>query len=130
MGFKLKNFSDLVGIDKESSTYGTPVFKKDLEGTVVAEANNDGTIFVDEKVDSPTKKEAVAHEKVHIDQLKTGRLQYDDNTLTWKKDTRSPARVYKRENGKLIDTKTGESKNEGDPTLEWEHEAYFPKDKK
>ncbi len=130
MSFKLKNFSDLVGIDKESSTYGTPVFKKDLEGTVVAEANNDGTIFVDEKADSPTKKEAVAHEKVHIDQLKTGRLQYDDNTLTWKKDTRSPARVYKRENGKLIDTKTGESKNEGDPTLEWEHEAYFPKDKK
>ena len=30
MGFKLRDFSDLVGIDKETSTYNTPVFKKDL----------------------------------------------------------------------------------------------------
>ena len=34
MSFKLKHFSDLVGIDKETSTYNTPVFKKDLEGGI------------------------------------------------------------------------------------------------
>ena len=130
MGFKLKNFSDLIGIDKEASGYGTPVFKKDLEGTVVAEANNDGTIFVDHSAEGQTKEEAIAHEKVHIDKLKSGRLQYTDSSLTWKKDTRSPSRVYKRENGNLIDTKTGESKPEGDPTLEWEHEAYHPEQTK
>ncbi len=28
MDFKLKDFADLVGIDKETSTYNTPVFKK------------------------------------------------------------------------------------------------------
>ena len=34
MGFKLKQFADLVGIAKETSTYNKPVFKKDLEGNV------------------------------------------------------------------------------------------------
>jgi hypothetical protein len=28
MAFKLKGFADLVGIDKDTSTYNTPVFKK------------------------------------------------------------------------------------------------------
>ena len=31
MGFKLKDFSQMIGIDKESSTYDTPVFKKELK---------------------------------------------------------------------------------------------------
>ena len=35
MGFKLKDFSELVGIDKETSTYNTPVFKKNLEGGIL-----------------------------------------------------------------------------------------------
>lgn len=126
MAFNLKEFSDLIGIDKESSSYGTPVFKKNLKGTVVAEANNDGTIFVDHSAKGRSKEEAVAHEEIHLDQLTSGRLQYTDSTLTWKKDTKSPSRVYKRENGKLIDTKTGEVKEEGDPNLEWEQEAYYP----
>ena len=47
-----------------------PVIKKELDDGVVAEANNDGTIFLDKDVkpDSPLGKEAVAHEKVHMDQ--------------------------------------------------------------
>jgi len=93
MGFKLKDFSDLVGIDKETSTYNTPVFKKALEGGILGEANNDGTIFIDKSLKGKDKKEAVAHEKVHLDQMAQGRLQYDNNTVTWKKDTKSPARV-------------------------------------
>tara|TARA_R110002096_G_scaffold66637_2_gene162064 strand:+ start:644 stop:1021 length:378 start_codon:yes stop_codon:yes gene_type:complete len=123
MSFKLKDFTDLVGIDKETSTYNTPVFKKDLEGDILGEANNDGTIFIDKSLKGEKKKEAVEHEKVHLDQMAQGRLHYDDNQVTWKKDTRSPARVYKREGGQLIDEKTGESAQEGGD-FEWEREAY------
>jgi len=49
-----------------------PVIKKDLDGGTIAEANNDGTIFLDKNVaaNSPLGKEAVAHEKVHMDQMK------------------------------------------------------------
>ena len=91
MGFRLKEFTDLVGIDKETSTYNTPVFKKTLEGGILGEANNDGTIFIDKSLKGEAKKKAVSHEKVHLDQMGQGRLQYDDNTVTWKKDTKSPA---------------------------------------
>lgn len=124
MGFKLKEFSDLVGIDKETSSYGTPVFKKNLDGDVMAEANNDGTIFVDKSLSKKQKQDAVDHEKVHLDQMAQGKLQYDNNTVTWKKDTRSPARVYKRINGKIVDAKTGKAAGEGDKNFEWEDEAY------
>ena len=123
MSFKLKDFTDLVGIDKETSTYNTPVFKKDLEGDILGEANNDGTIFIDKSLKGEKKKEAVEHEKVHLDQMAQGRLHYDDNQVTWKKDTKSPARVYKRVGGQLIDEKTRESAQEGGD-FEWEKEAY------
>jgi len=113
MGFKLKEFSDIVGIDKETSTYNTPVFKKTLEGGILAEANNDGTIFIDKSLKGKAKQDAIAHEKVHLDQMAQGKLQYDNNTVTWKKDTKSPARVYRRD-----------TMNEGAQELPWEKEAY------
>jgi hypothetical protein len=123
MNFKLKDFSALVGIDKETSTYNTPVFKKDLEGDILGEANNDGTIFVDKSLKGKKKEEAVSHEKVHLEQMAQGRLHYDDNQVTWKKDTKSPPRVYERSGGKLIDKKTGKSATEGGD-FAWEREAY------
>ncbi len=124
MAFKLKDFSALVGIDKETSSYGTPVFKKNLEGGVMAEANNDGTIFVDQSLSKKEKEDAVAHEKVHLEQMAQGKLQYDNNTVTWKKDTRSPARVYKRMGNHIVNIKTGKSASEGHKDFEWEEEAY------
>jgi hypothetical protein len=113
MGFNLKQFSDLVGIDKDTSTHDTPVFKKSLEGGILGEANNDGSIFISESLSDEEKQDVVDHEKVHIQQMAQGRLQYDDNTVTWKKDTKSPARVYKRED-----------MQEGAKNLPWENEAY------
>jgi len=116
MAFKLKDKSNLFGIDKDTSTDRTPVFKKNLEEGVMAEANRDGTIFVQKGLSAKETKDAVEHEQVHLDQMAMGRLQYDADTVTWKKDTRSPARVYKRLN-----------MNEGDPNFEWEQEAYKKK---
>ena len=124
MAFKLKDFADLVGIDKDTSEWGTPVFEKDLGGSIMGEANNDGTIFIDKGLSKSEKKKVVAHEKIHKQkQMGQGRLHYDDNYLTWKKDTKSPARVYKRINGNLVDVKTGKGAKEGGD-FEWEREAY------
>jgi len=116
MAFRLKDKSTLFGIDKDTSTDSTPVFKKDLEGGVMAEANRDGTIFVQKGLSNKQTQDAVEHEQVHLDQIAMGRLQYNDDTVTWKKDTRSPARVYQRAN-----------MNEGNPNFEWEQEAYNKK---
>ncbi len=126
MAFKLKAFADLIGINEELSTYDTPVFEKKLKPGVQAEANNDGSIFISEDLDEKTKDEAIAHEKVHLNQMKSGRLYYDDNIVTWKKDTKSPKRVYKRMHGLLVDKETGEAQEEGSLGFRWEQEAYFP----
>jgi|TARA_Y100000289_G_C3921181_1_gene150466 hypothetical protein len=126
MAFKLKAFADLVGIDEELSTFDTPVFVKKLKPGVQAEANNDGSIFIDEDLPENIKKQAIDHEKVHLNQMKSGRLYYDDNIVSWKKDTKTPARVYKRIGGMLINKETGKGAPEGSMAFRWEDEAYHP----
>jgi hypothetical protein len=96
-------------ITNRVKTSKTPVIRKDLEGGVVAEANNDGSIYVDKSVKkgSPLEKEAIAHEKVHIDQMERGDLNYDDDNVQWK------GKSYPRS-----------TMNEGAKQLPWEKEAY------
>ncbi len=114
MAFSLKPHSEVFGIHEKTSQFGTPVIlKDDLEEGVEAEASRDGTIFVNSKLSEKKIEEAVAHEKVHLDQLASGRLQYSADSVTWKRDTKSPARVYSRA-----------TMNEGHPDFEWENEAY------
>jgi hypothetical protein len=86
-----------------------PVIKKELEDGVIAEANRDGSIYVDKDVkkNSPLEKEAIAHEKVHLDQMQRGDLDYDDNSVYWK------GKKYSRQ-----------KMNEGSKQLPWEKEAY------
>ena len=86
-----------------------PIIKKDLEDGVKAEANKDGSIFVDKSVDLSSKqgKKIIEHEKVHLDQFQRGDLDYDEDTVTWK--------------GKTI---ARSSIQEGAKNLPWEKEAY------
>jgi hypothetical protein len=112
MGFVMKPKSVLLNV-QESSTMDTPIFKKKLDGGVEAEANRDGTIFVAANIPDNALAEAIRHEKVHLDQMAQGRLQYTDDSVIWKKDTKSPSRVYKRA-----------AMNEGHPDFPWEKEAY------
>lgn len=123
MGFKLKTKGDLFGINEELSTYNNPVFEKKLEPGIVAEANRDGTTFVDPSLSKEKMREAVEHEDVHHDQMNQGRLDYTNEIVTWKKDTKSPARVYKRDQGNLIAMDSNEKGPEGGD-FEWEKEAY------
>ena len=123
VGFKLKNKGELFGINEELSTYNNPVFEKKLGDGIIAEANRDGTTFVDSSVSDSKKKEAVDHENVHHEQMQQGRLDYTEDTVTWKKDTKSPARVYKRDQGTLIAMDSGKADAEGGD-FEWEREAY------
>lgn len=114
MAFKLKSNAEVFGIHERLSEFGKPVIiKDDLDKGVEAEANRDGTIFVSSDVSESKIDEAVRHEKVHLDQMASGRLQYSEDSVTWKKDTKSPARVYSRA-----------TMEEGAHNLPWEAEAY------
>jgi hypothetical protein len=78
-----------------------------MEDGVLGKANNNGTIIINDKVSPAKLHEVVAHEKIHIDQMKRGDLDYDDKNVYWK--------------GKVIPRS---SIKEGSPTLAWEREAY------
>tara|TARA_Y100000592_G_C5327874_1_gene248044 strand:+ start:355 stop:681 length:327 start_codon:yes stop_codon:yes gene_type:complete len=96
-------------IQLSRNKHDVPIIKKSLGKNIEAEANKDGTIFVDKSIDINSKhgKEVIDHEKVHIDQMQRGDLDYDDNYVYWK--------------GQKI---LRSSIEEGAKNLPWEDEAY------
>lgn len=95
------------------NTDNTPIKKVNLPKGINAEANNDGTILVDKKLKGKELTKAVNHEKVHLDQIKRGDLNYDDKYVYWK------GKKYPRS-----------SMSEGNKNLPWEKEAYKKQNKK
>jgi hypothetical protein len=93
-------------------TDNTPIHHVDLEDGVLGKANNNGTILVSDKITDPEERQSVIeHEKVHIEQMKRGDLDYDDDFVYWK------GKKYSREDMK-----------EGAEDLPWEAEAYSKTD--
>lgn len=120
MSFKLKSKAELFGYNEELSEFGRPVFEKDLGYGIIAEANRDGTTFVNKNVSEKEKRDSIQEENNHHDQMIQGRLQYTNEEVTWKKDTKSPARVYQRIGGRIVNKTTNEPEG---GNLEWEAEA-------
>ena len=85
----------------------TPIYQVDMEDGVLGKANNNGTIIINDKVSPAKMSDVIAHEMVHIDQMKRGDLDYDDKNVYWK--------------GRIIPRS---SIKEGDSALPWEAEAY------
>ena len=78
-----------------------------MEDGVMGKANNNLTIIINKDVDSSRIKDVIDHEMVHIDQMKRGDLDYDDDNVYWK------GKTYSRD-----------KMNEGAKNLPWENEAY------
>ena len=124
MSFKLKRKGEILGINEELSSYSHPVFEKDLGPNVIAEANRDGTTFVNKQASESQKRNAIAEEDEHHAQMRRGQLQYDNETITWKKDTKSPSRVYERMNGHVKAMNSPADKFiEGSTSAPWESAA-------
>ena len=114
MAFKLpKNIGTLFGFDEELSTPDIPVIEKELEPGIEAEANREGTIYIDPSVPESRRKNTVDHEMVHIDQMRRGDLDYTNDTVTWKGKTVARQEI-----------------KEGESNLPWEQEAYAKVKKK
>ncbi len=102
----------------------TPVYFVDEEDGVLGRANNNGTITINNRVDSPAQlEEVIKHEKVHVDQFKrfaksNGKkgLNYSDSSIEWE------GKSYPRKNGKI--KYKGKWIMEGSKSFPWEKEAY------
>ena len=89
-------------------TDNTPIYNVDMEDGVLGKANNNGSITLNSKLKDPKQIDnVIEHEKVHLDQMKRGDLDYDDDNVYWK------GKKYSRA-----------SMKEGAKNLPWEKEAY------
>jgi len=48
----------------------TPIYNVDMEDGILGKANNNGTIILNKNLDPKKKESVIAHEKVHLDQMK------------------------------------------------------------
>jgi hypothetical protein len=105
MAFKMKG----CGITVDN----TPIYQMDLEEGVMGQANKNGSILINKNLNPKEQKEVIKHESVHLDQMKRGDLDYDNDNVYWK--------------GKKIPRS---KMSEGDKNLPWEKEAYNVNNKK
>mgnify|MGYP003109302700 CR=1 FL=1 len=98
----------------DSSIPGTPVIKKSLGKGILGEANNDGTMFISNKVKPGSEQErhVIMHEMVHMTDMKLGKLAYNDDYIKWNGE------VYDRKDGMIFFN--NEWMPEGDSSFPWE----------
>tara|TARA_B110000858_G_C17664279_1_gene408758 strand:+ start:40 stop:579 length:540 start_codon:yes stop_codon:yes gene_type:complete len=94
------------------------VIKVELEDGIAGEANNDGTIFVDQNIEDGSIEEAevVAHEGKHMKDMEEGVLGYSDDHVEYK------GKKYERKDGKI--KYNGKWVEEGYKDFPWEKTAY------
>ena len=100
---------------------GSPLVITPQEAGTLAEAQMDGTIAIDPRVNlnSARGKRILKHERQHIRDIESGRAAYNDNVVMWE----DKLYIRKEVNGeKVIDGPNGRWP-EGDPHHPWEQSA-------
>ena len=107
--------------DPDLSVPGTPVIRKQLEEGVMGEANMDGSIYINEKLDpnSFETRQVVSHEMRHATDIKTGKLSYTDNHIMYNGEKFARATI----DGIDMIKVEGQWKEAGHGEFPWEHEA-------
>ncbi len=112
-GVRLKSSSSRASSRGKGSSGSA--LNKALPKGVLGRANNDGTIEIDPSLKGKQKEKVVAHEKKHIADMKSGKLNYDDNFVYWK------GNKHKRINDKI--EYNGKKYLNGSSKLPWEAAA-------
>ena len=99
MAFNMKKCSIVVD--------NTPIYQKDMDEGVMGQANKNGSIILNKNLSPLEQEDVIKHEKVHLNQMERGDLDYDNDNVYWK--------------GKKIPRST---MDEGNRNLPWEREAY------
>jgi len=85
----------------------TPIYQIDEEDGIMGRANKNGSITLNKNLSPLEQEDVIKHEKVHLDQMKKGDLDYDDKYVYWKGKRMPRSKM-----------------DEGAKNLPWEKEAY------
>lgn len=94
---------------------GVDIYRKDLDEGILGEANNDGTIFISNKIEpgSDQEENTLCHEMKHMTDMKIGKLAYGDDYVQWEGQT------FPRKEGKI--KYYGKWIKEGSKDFPWEN---------
>ena len=105
----------------DGSVPGTPVIRVPLEEGVMGEANMDGSIYVNELIQSGSyeDRQIINHEMRHTTDMKIGKLAYEDDHITYNGER------FERQDINGVDSilVDGEWKEAGDTGFAWENDA-------
>ena len=115
--FKFNNVENEDGL----SVPGNPVVIKPMPDGVGAEANNDGNIYLNDKIDpnSFMARKIIMHEMRHATDMKIGKLKYEDDKVTYNGQDYARADI----DGKDMIQYKGKWIEAGDDSLPWEEDA-------
>jgi hypothetical protein len=123
MGFKLGSERRELRMPGKKSFKGSAasIYQKQLDSGIKAEANNDGSMFIDPSVElgSDEFKKIVKHEAQHMMDMESGRAAYGDEWVMW------DGKIYIRktiDGQPVIDGPAGRLP-EGHPDHPWEQSA-------
>ena len=91
----------------------TPIYQRDMEEGVMGMAQKNGSVIINKNLKPEVQKDVLRHEKVHLLQMKTGRLDYDEKNVYWDKNLDGKVKKYPRS-----------AMEEGSKKLPWEVEAW------
>ena len=107
--------------NQQANIPGTPVIAKPLGEGIMGEANMDGTIFINDKLDpnSFEYRQVVNHEMRHATDMKLGKLAYDDDHIMYNGER------FERKDINGVDSilVEGQWKEAGDTGFPWEDDA-------
>ena len=85
----------------------TPIYQIDEEDGIMGRANKNGSITLNKNLSPLDQDDGIKHEKVHLEQMNRGDLNYDDKYVYWKGKKMPRSKM-----------------DEGAKNLPWEKEAY------
>ncbi len=109
------------GGDPNISVPGTPIIRTKLADGIMGEANMDGSIYLNEKLDpnSFEARQTINHEMRHATDMRLGKLEYGDDYIKYNGET-FPRETIK---GRDMIHIEGEWKEAGDTSFPWELDA-------
>ena len=107
--------------DADISVPGTPIIRTKLAKGINGEANMDGSIYVNDKLEPGgiEERQAIIHEMRHATDMKIGKLEYGDTYIKYNGET-FPRETIKGKDMILIE---GEWKEAGSRNFPWENDA-------
>jgi hypothetical protein len=84
MAFKMKSIAQLLGFNAKYSKQKSFVFESKLPKKVRGMIDMNGRIDVNKNLSEKQKAETVAHERLHLQQMRDGVLKFDRNNYYYK----------------------------------------------